>query len=208
MSTTYKNINSDYYVNLNNGDGLMTVNGDLDVTGNITYVAELNVNDAFIVVAGNNTGTVTSMGLVAQKTANSWAGLRYNTTVEAWQISTSTSIAGVPVLSYSNIATGGGSAFVAGANTQVQFNNAGNFGATANLAFDSALNKLTLNGYQSLGNIGTAPTQTANAVSIYTNGVDVGNTGVYIVGTNGANTVTSSGELINATRARLYSIIF
>lgn len=206
MSTTYKNINSDYYVNLNDGTGLMTVNGDLDVTGNITYVSELNVNDAFIVVAGNNTGTVTSMGLVAQKTANSWAALRFNTTAGAWQISTSTSIAGVPVVAYSNIATG--NATVAGSNTQVQFNDSGSFGATANLTFNSALNKLTLNGYQSLGNIGTAPTQTANAVTIYTNGVDVGNTGVYIVGTNGANTVTSSGELINATRARLYSIIF
>lgn len=206
MSTTYKNINSDYYVNVNNGNGIMTVNGDLDVTGNITYVSELNVNDAFIVVAGNNTGTVTDMGLVAQKTSNAWAGLRFNTTANAWQISSSVTLNGSPVAAYANIATG--STTIGGANTQIQFNDGGVFGATANLTFDKTLNKLSLTGYEVLGNIGTAPTQTANSVTIYTNGPDSGNTGVYIVGTNGANTVTSDGELINATRARLYSIIF
>jgi len=62
---TYKNISSDWYISVDSGVGTIYVDGNLDVAGNITFVSELAVNDAFIIVAANNTGTVTSMGLVA-----------------------------------------------------------------------------------------------------------------------------------------------
>lgn len=201
--STYKNISGDWSITVDGGLGTVYVYGDLDVHGNITYVTDLKVNDAFIIVAGNNTGTVTDGGLLMQKTGNSWAGLRYNTTVGAWQISTSTTIDGTPVASYSNIATSVSAANAAGSNTQVQFNDGGIFGATGNLTFDKTLNQFSvLTGSQVLGNVGSAPTAVSNAVVMYNLAPGAGASGVY------ARTSTTQDELISLTKARLYAIIF
>ena len=199
---TYKNISSDWYISVDSGVGTIYVDGNLDVAGNITYVSDIAVNDAFIIVAANNTGTVTSMGLVATRVANtSYAGLRYNSTANAWQISTSVSANGAPVAAYANIATG--AVTVAGANTEVQFNDGGTFGATANLTFDKSINQLTITaGSQRLGNIGTAPAAVANSAVLYNLAPDLGASGVY------ARTSSTEDELITAVRARLFSIIF
>ena len=199
---TYKNISSDWYISVDSGVGTIYVDGNLDVAGNITFVSELAVNDAFIIVAANNTGTVTSMGLVATRVANtSFAGLRYDATANAWQISTSVAANGAPVAAYANIATG--TATVAGANTQVQFNDSGAFGATANLTFDKSINQLTITaGSQRLGNIGAAPAAVANSAVLYNLAPDLGASGVY------ARTTSTQDELITAVRARLFSIIF
>ena len=199
---TYKNISSDWYISVDSGVGTIYVDGNLDVAGNITYVSDIAVNDAFIIVAANNTGTVTSMGLVATRVANtSYAGLRYNSTANAWQISTSVSANGAPVAAYANIATG--AVTVAGANTEVQFNDGGTFGATANLTFDKSINQLTITaGSQRLGNIGAAPAAVANSAVLYNLAPDLGASGVY------ARTTSTEDELITAVRARLFSIIF
>jgi hypothetical protein len=199
---TYKNISSDWYISVDSGVGTIYVDGNLDVAGNITFVSELAVNDAFIIVAANNTGTVTSMGLVATRVANSsFAGLRYDATANAWQISTSVSANGAPIAAYANIATG--AVTVGGANTQVQFNDSGTFGATANLTFDKSINQLAITaGSQRLGNIGAAPAAVANSAVIYNLAPDLGASGVY------ARTTSTEDELITAVRARLFSIIF
>jgi hypothetical protein len=205
---TFKTTSGDYTVNLGPYDsgnskwaGTMNVNGNLNVVGNITYVSDIAVNDAFIVVAANNTGTVTDMGLIAKKTSNTYAGLRFDVSSNTWQVSSSVTVNGVPVAAYANIATGNAS--VSGTNTQVQFNDSGNFGASGNLTFDKTLNQLSVfTGSQVLGNIGTAPTAVSNAVAIYNLEPGVGGTGVY------ARTTTTQDELISLTKARLFAIIF
>ena len=199
---TYKNISSDWYISVDSGVGTIYVDGNLDVAGNITYVSDIAVNDAFIIVAANNTGTVNDMGLVATKVANSsYAGLRFDVAANAWQVSSSVSANGAPIAAYANIATG--AVTVAGANTQIQFNDSGTFGATANLTFDKATNQLTVvAGSQRLGNIGTAPAAVANSAVLYNLAPDLGASGVY------ARTTTTQDELISAVRARLFSIIF
>jgi hypothetical protein len=204
-----KTTSTDYTINLgpfDNGTsqwtGTMYINGNLNVSGNVTSVSDIAVDDAFIVVAANNTGTVTEMGLVAQKTASSFAGLRFDATTNAWQISSSVNFDGSPVASYANILTGGGSAFVAGANTEIQFNDSGNFGATANLAFDKSINKLTLNGHQAFGNIASTPTPVANSVVLYNKAVGAGGTGVYAVSSS------VDDELVSKSKAIVFSIIF
>ena len=102
---------------------------------------------------------------------------------------------------YANIATG--TATVAGANTQVQFNDSGAFGATANLTFDKSINQLAITaGSQRLGNIGSAPAAVANSAVLYNLAPDLGASGVY------ARTSSTEDELITAVRARLFSIIF
>lgn len=203
---TIKTTSSDYTVNVGPYDsgnarwaGTMNVNGNLNVAGNITYVTDIAVNDAFIIVAANNTGTVQDMGLVATKGTSSYAGLRFDVAANAWQVSSSVNLDGSPVAAYVNLATG--NATVAGSNTQIQFNDGGAFGATANLTFNKVLNVLTLQGSQTLGNIGTPPSSVANSVVIYNNAVGPGSSGLYAI------TASTNDELVAYNKAKLLSII-
>lgn len=202
---TYKNISDDWYITLDGGSGTIFVDGNLDVTGNITYVSELAVNDAFIIAAANNNGAVANVGFLATKNANtgSYAGLKFDIDANAWQISTSVYANGTPIVPYANLASGGTG--VPGGNvSEIQINNGiGGFTANASLSYDIANNKLTLSGHQVLSNIGAAPTNVANSVIIYNNAPGAGSTGLYVTG----NTVPAD-EVISLTRARLFSIIF
>lgn len=205
---TVKTTSGDYTINVGPYDsgntkwaGTMNVNGNLNVAGNITYVTDIAVNDAFIIVAANNTGTVTDMGLVATKGTSSYAGLRFDVAANAWQLSSSVNIDGSPVASYANINTGGGAAFIGGSNTQIQFNDGGDFGATANLTFNKTTNVLTLQGSQTLGNVGTPPSSVANAVVIYNNATGPGGSGLYAI------TSSTNDELTAYNKAKLLSII-
>lgn len=203
---TYKNISDDWYITVDSGVGTIFVDGNLDVSGNITYVSEIAVNDAFIQVASNNNGTVTSMGLIAVKLANTnYAGFRFNTVTSEWEVSPSVYGNGAPITPYSAIFTGGGNAFVAGSDTQIQFNQGGTFGASANLVFDYGNNKLTVQGHEVFGNIGSAPTAPSNAVALYNKGAGSGGTGLYVVG---ASPTIADDELVSLTKARLMAIIY
>jgi hypothetical protein len=205
--STFKTTSGDYTVSLGPYDsgnakwgGTMNINGNLNVAGNITYVTDIAVNDAFIIVAANNTGTVQDMGLVATKSTGSYAGLRFDTVANVWQVSSSVNIDGSPVAAYSTIATGNAS--VSGSNTQVQFNDSGSFGATANLTFNKSLNQLSvLNGSQVLGNVGTTPSSVANSVIIYNNAPGPGATGLYVVSS------TTNDEVTAYNKAKLLAII-
>jgi hypothetical protein len=204
--STFKTTSGDYTVNLGPYDtgnakwaGTMNVNGNLNVVGNITYVSDIAVNDAFIIVAANNTGTITDMGLVAKKSSSAYAGLRFDVAANAWQVSSSVNLDGSPVASYSNLATG--NATVSGSNTQVQFNDGGTFGASANLTFNKTTNVLTVQGSQTLGNVGSTPSSVANSVVIYNKAPGEGATGLYVVSS------TTNDEVTAYTKAKLLSII-
>ena len=86
---TVKNTSDDYTITVADGLGTLTINADLDVVGNITYIdsTELRVTDPFITVAYDNNGVFQSMGLVAQKSSTTYAGLRFNTVSGDWEIS-------------------------------------------------------------------------------------------------------------------------
>jgi hypothetical protein len=199
---TYKNISSDWYITVDSGQGTIYIDGNLDVAGNITYVSDIAVNDAFIIVAANNTGTVNDMGLVATKVANTaWAGLRFDVSANAWQISSSVYGNGVPVAAYANILTTSSTANAAGSNTQIQFNQGGTFGASANLTFDYGNNKLTMLGYQVFGNTAT-PANVANAVALYSNVTGSGGTGLYFT------SASANDELVSKSKAIVFAIIF
>lgn len=199
---TYKNISSDWYITVDSGQGTIYIDGNLDVAGNITYVSDIAVNDAFIIVAANNTGTVNDMGLVATKVANTaWAGLRFDVSANAWQISSSVYGNGVPVAAYANILTTSSTANAAGSNTQIQFNQGGTFGASANLTFDYGNNKLTMLGYQVFGNTAT-PANVANSVALYSNVTGSGGTGLYFT------SASANDELVSKSKAIVFAIIF
>lgn len=205
---TYKNVSDNWYITVDNGTGTVYIDGNLDITGNVTYISELAVNDAFIIAGANNNATanVSNVGFLAGKptTPISYAGLKFNAIVNAWQIATDVYANGAPnTASYANIITSATSGNAAGNNTEVQFNDGGSFGASGNLTFDKTTNQLSVFvGSQVLGNIGVAPGAVANAVVLYNQAPGLGASGIY------ARTSSTQDELISAVKARLYSIIF
>lgn len=206
---TIKTTSSDYTINVGPYDtgnssyiGTMTVNGNLTVTGNVTtiHTTDLKVDDPFITVAANNNGAIQQMGMVAQKTTTTFAGLRFNTVTNEWEISSSVAANGSPISSYAALSTAGATS-PGLPNTAVQFNVANVFTGSSNFLFDSATAKLTLTGHMAYGNTAT-PVAVANAVALYSNAMGSGGTGLYFV--NGSTT----DELVSKSTAIVFSIIF
>ena len=200
--STYKNTSGDLTLTGNNGAATLTVNYSNTVfNGSLTYTGNLTTVDDFIVVAANNTGTVTDMGLLAGINVGNglYAGLRFDATLNVWQISSNVSGAGVGT--YANILTTSSSANAAGSDTQIQFNQGGVFGASGNLTFDYGNNKLTMLGYQVFGNTAT-PANVANAVALYSNVTGSGGTGLYFT------SASANDELVSKSKAIVFAIIF
>jgi hypothetical protein len=202
--STYKNTSGNLTLTGNGGLATLTINyANTIFNGDLTYTGNLTTVDDFIVVAANNTGAITSMGLLAQANATHFAGLRYNSTANTWQISSSVLANGAPVTAYANLATAGAAnSTVAGSNTQIQYNSANAFGASSNLTFDYANNILKIQGVEVLGNIGTQPSTPSNAVAIYNNTIGGGGTGVYVLSSS------VNDELVSKSKAIVYGIIF
>lgn len=211
MTNTVKNVNGNYTINcdVEGGTpyGTFTVNAaNIILTGTVTNTQPSVTVDAFITVGANNTGAVTDLGLIAQKTANTYAGLRFNSTANAWQISSSVDSLGAPLTAYQTISTS--NVTVGGSNTQIQYNANGVFGGSANLVFDyanSVSSRLTLNGvgqYVHLGNASANLTSVANTALLFSNPAGSGGSGLYFV------SPTASGELVSKAKAIVYSIIF
>lgn len=209
--STYKRIDGDWSINtLNALDNVnitthtVKIFGNLDVGGNVTYinVDELNIRDPFILLNSSNTGTYASnSGILTHRTTSDFAGLRWSNTTAQWEISSSTDDTG-ETGTWVAIATGNAVSGAAGANTQVQYNNAGSFGASAAFAFDESDSKLTLTGHLALGNIVTAPAATANTAALYHNQEGSGGTGVYVKST------VVEDELVSKSKAIVFAIIF
>lgn len=208
---TSKRIDGDYNITtLNPADNVtvqthtLEVRGNLDVTGNLTYinVEELNIRDPFIVLNSSNTSSYESnSGILTHKTATDFAGLRYNNNTSQWEVSTSTSASGETgtwiVLATGNVVMG-----AAGSNTQIQFNTDGSFDAVSDFSFEKTQQKLTLQGHQIFGNIGSAPTAVANSLALYHRQESSGGTGLWY------RTTTSGDELVSRRKAIVFSIIF
>ena len=177
-----KNINTDYTLNVGTpaGDGIFTVNAQTVFNGNVIYTVPTITTDPFITVAANNTGAITDMGLLGQTGANTFAGLRFDTIVNAWQTSNSVTSNGAPITAYANINTP-----PAGPNTAIQFNANGVFGGNTNLTFDTNTNLMALSGNLSVSGNVTAQninaninitSSSANIIYVAKNGSDL-NTG-------------------------------
>jgi hypothetical protein len=141
------------------------------------------------------------MGLVAQKTTTTFAGLRFNTVSGDWEISDSVDANGAPISPYVTIAAGNTSTTPGAPVNSVQFNDAGTFGGNSKFTFDSANTKVGITGQLVLGNIASTPTATANSAALYNNTEGAGGTGVYVRST------TVDDELISKRKALAYSLV-
>lgn len=229
--STVKRIDGDYVITTVNAVDNVTitahtvrVQGNLDVMGNVTYIesTELLVDDPFITVAANNSGSGNSavfanQGLVAQTGGNTFAGLRFHNDTGEWQISASVDADGAPISAYQpiGVATAG---IPGGPTNSIQFNaGSGTFGGNAGFTYDVAnvqvqltstelaitAANVTIDGALVLANIVTVPgLAAANSVQLFHNAAGAGDSGVWF-----QDTVTSD-ELISRRKAVFYSLIF
>ena len=201
--STYKNTSGDLTLTGDNGAATLTINyANTIFNGNLTYTGNLSTIDDFIVIAANNTGTITDMGLLGQTGPTTFAGLRFDTVANTWQISSSVTGLGAPITAYANILTTSSVASAAGSDTQIQFNQGGVFGANANLTYDYANSRLTLQGVEVYGNIGTTPAYTGNGVAVYNSTMGGGGTGLFVINSQ------VNDELVSKSKAIVYGIIF
>jgi hypothetical protein len=157
---------------------------NLDVSGNIT-AGNISGN-----IFGNISGNLTSPGSNTEilfndgNTVNASSGFTFNKTSNLLTLSGNANVGGILTDNY-YYSNGAPVDFEqpAGSNTQIQFNDNNDFGASANLTFDSANSVLTVNG-------------TANLVNIQTDKVDIGNT---IITNGGTTTVSTSANQTIAT---------
>lgn len=195
--TSFKTVNTDYTLTCNDGAGSFTVNAQTVFLGNVTYTVPAVSIAPFITVAANNTGLYSTMGLIGQTSANTYAGLRFNTTNSRWEVSNNVTSTGVAISAYTDVIQS-----PYGPPGTVQISGlTGQFVGSPTLSFDPVSNSLILNGsqyfeYTSQGNI------VANTVSLYSNVASSGQTGLYFASTE------NTGELISESKAKLYSIIF
>ena len=171
--------------------------------GNLTYinVSELNVQDPFILLNASNTGAYSAnSGVLTHISSSSFAGIRYSSGTNRWEISTDTGVTGETgvwqAIQVGNAAGAGGS------NTQVQFNDGGSLAGNGNFTFDKTSSKVTVNGPFVLGNLGTTPTSTSNSATLYNNVEGSGGTGVYV------KSSTVDDELVSKSAAIVFAIIF
>ena len=207
----HKRIDGDYVITtINQQDDVIintntvTVNGNLDVVGNLTYinVTELNVKDPFIVLNASNTASYPSnSGVLTHETSTSFAGIRYNATAGEWQLSIATDATGLTG-TWTPIQTGT-AGVPGGANTNIQFNDGGTFGGDSNFSFNKTTNKVTLDGHVDYAYQASTPTPTANVSTLYGNTPGTGATGLYF-----ENTSIVPGELISKDKAIFYAFIF
>lgn len=118
-------------------------------------------------VTVNNQPNITSLGTLTSLSVNGQANLGNVSNVKilgginGYVLSTD----GTGNLSWTAGGGGGGNGNPAGSNTQLQFNNAGNFGASPNLTFNSATNFLLVGGNITATNTVTANTVNSNVVN-------------------------------------------
>ena len=211
---TKKRIDGDYTIETINGGDRVIINttavavtGNLEVSGNLTYIntEQLDVKDPFILLNNSNTATYSAnSGLITHKSASTYAGIRYNNNNTKWELSTSTDPTG-DTGTWTEIGTAAAGS-VAGSNTQVQFNNAGNFGASANFTFtDTSQLNVTGNVNISTGlqlADSAVPGAVTNTTVLHGGVAGSGGSGVYFV--DGSTT----DELVSKSKAIVFGIIF
>lgn len=208
--TTYKRIDGDWFIQtINPGDKVyiqtdaVDIAGNLNVAGNITYinVTELNVTDPFIAVNASNTSTYSAnSGLLTHTSDSTYAGIRFNTNTNSWEISSSTGANG-DTGSWAAITTGATVTPGAPGNS-IQFNDGGSFGGDAQLLFDKLTGQVTVGNTVAFVNQNSTPSAWPNTSVLYSNTVGSGGTGLYFV--SGA----TQDELVSKSKAIVYSIIF
>jgi hypothetical protein len=169
---------------LGNGSGLSSLTG-ANVSGTVPLASVAGT------VSGASQSNITSVGTLTGLTSGGVINFTSASNVSLGNLSNIKILGGssgytIKTDGAGNLTWGIDTTAAAGSNTQVQFNNGGSLGASANLVFDQSLNTLTLAGNIVASNANLGNNATANFFS--------GN-GVNLFGIAGANV---TGQVANA----------
>jgi hypothetical protein len=167
----------------------------VDATGNYTF-NDINLTGNISAPTSNISNLTGVTNLVASSTTITVTGnVSTTSNVAAGNIKTDN-------LLYANGVAwsfgGGAGATVAGANTQIQFNDAGSFGASANLTFDKTSNTLTVAKISANG-AGLTSLTGANVTGTVANAT-------YAVSAGTADSATTAGTVTTAAQGNITSV--
>jgi len=177
------------------------IDGNLSVTGNTTTinVEETTIEDPYIVLGSNNTGDFPEVGIIAQTNTSDFAGFRFNSGLNRWEVSNDVGVDGTGTyqpLATSDTASPGGNV------NAIQFNGGSNtFSGTNYFTVDDSNSAIKLDGSFTLLEQPAVPSSIANATVLYGNTPDLGDSGVYTNNSSGNN------ELVAYKRARKLALI-
>jgi hypothetical protein len=185
---TVKRVSGDYTIN----SQLVTINGNLVVTGNTTTIntTETVVQDNVITLNGNlsaSSAPVLNAGIEVNRGTQPTTALRWNESFDAWQLTNDGS-------TYANIAVASSTGGVT-INANLDMKEYTLYSSTtANVSFDSNV---------SIKNTLVAPTAVSGYNVIYAQTPSGGGSGLFVT-----NTTTTAQELATKAAAIKYSIIF
>jgi hypothetical protein len=207
MATTKKRLNTSYTIQtVNNTDivtldtSQVTITGNLSVLGVTTYVESTTtqVKDPIIQLNQGETGagvTGGSSGIEIDRGSSPDVQLRWNETVDAWQITSDGS-------TYSNIAYTTGSGFASSVFSDPEPSVSANLNMWNYAIYSNTQPVVYFSDNVSISTTSVAPTAIVNNVVVYASTVSGGGSGLYTSTADGAN------ELATKSAAIKYSIIF
>jgi hypothetical protein len=130
--------------------GNLSTGGFVSATGNVTGNYFIGDGSQLTGVTGGTT-TFGNTAPVSPAIGDVW--IQANTAIQYVYFNDNTSNQWAEMEAAQSFSTGGGATNPSGANTQIQFNDGGSFGASANLTFDNSSNTLSASTISATGNI-------------------------------------------------------
>ena len=143
--------------------GNLSTGGFVSATGNVTGNYFIGDGSQLTGVTGGTT-TFGNTAPVSPAIGDVW--IQANTAIQYVYFNDNTSNQWAEMEAAQSFSTGGGATDPSGANTQIQFNDGGSFGASANLTFDNSSNTLSASTISATGNI-TGGNVISSGVRVY-----------------------------------------
>ena len=201
-----KRVSGDYRiisVDKDGGDNVListhtlTIDGNVNIIGSTSEVdvSQTTIVDPIVTLGKGNTGAITHLGIEVVKSPGQKAGLRWNSDLSRWELSSDNFV-------WNPIASSGSfSLFDDPAPTMSADLNTNNFAIT------SPNSEVTLNNSLVVPHRIAAPSAVVGATKIYAKSVGAGGSGLFVsVITPELSTVQD--ELVSRSKAIIYSIIF
>lgn len=209
---TYKNTSGDYTITANNGDGTITLNGDVNITGTSTSVDETNlsVEDKLITLNDGETGagisgTPTTSGIEVDRGTETNARFVFDESDDTWKVDTGTG-------SLTALMLGSGSGLTAvvddtspqlGGDLDVNGNNISSASNNNVVIAPNGTGMLRVESEVELDIKTSNPSGNAGYQTVFGKAVGNGGSGVFFTNPDG-----TTDELVSKTKAMVFGLIF
>jgi hypothetical protein len=209
---TYKNTSGDYTITANNGDGTITLNGDVNITGTSTSVDETNlaVEDKLITLNNGETGagisgTPATSGIEVERGSETNARFVFDESDDTWKVDTGTG-------SLTALMLGSGTGITAvvddttpqlGGDLDVNGNNISSASNNNVVIAPNGTGMLRVESEIELDIKTSNPSGNAGYQTVFGKAVGNGGSGVFFTNPDG-----TTDELVSKTKAMVFGLIF